>query len=151
MHRIDEPHPFSLETATLHYAEDRPVIAQHLALELDLDFDKHAITGVATHTLLAVRSLKQLTFDAVDLEIQQGRGRRQGGELRLVLGTLAHRAAPRAIKEDAKFEVRISYRASPQRGLYFIGKTQAWTQGQDIDSRHYFPCLIRPRRSARAK
>ena len=40
--------------------------------------------------------------------------------------------------------MRISYRATPQRGLYFVGKTQAWTQGQDIDSRHYFPCLDTP-------
>ena len=51
---------------------------------------------------------------------------------------------PRALKTDAEFQVRISYRASPQRGLYFVGKTQAWTQGQDIDSRHYFPCLDTP-------
>ena len=71
MHRIDEPHPFSLETATLHYAEDRAVAAQHLALELDLDFEKHALSGVATHSLIALRSLKQLSFDAVDLDVSK--------------------------------------------------------------------------------
>ena len=67
--RIDEPHPFSLETASLHYAEDRPARAKHLKLELDLDFAKRSIRGVVTHTLEAVRSLKQLSFHAIDLEI----------------------------------------------------------------------------------
>lgn len=144
MHRIDEPHPFSLETATLHYAEDRPVIAQHLALELDLDFDKRSLTGVATHALLAVRTLKSVTFDAVDLEIQKVEVDGKAATFESASGRSLIVQLPRAVKEDAKFEVRISYRASPQRGLYFIGKTQAWTQGQDIDSRHYFPCLDTP-------
>jgi aminopeptidase N len=144
MHRIDEPHPFSLETATLHYAEDRPVIAQHLSLELDLDFEKHALTGVATHSLIAVRTLKQVTFDAIDLDVTKIEVDGKAAPFDAASGRRLTVHLPRALKPDTIFTVRISYRASPQRGLYFIGKTQAWTQGQDIDSRHYFPCLDTP-------
>ena len=144
MHRIDEPHPFSLETATLHYAEDRAVAAQHLALELDLDFVKHALTGVATHSLLAMRPLKQLRFDAVDLDVTRVELDGKPVDFDAVSGRTLNVLLPRTLKTDTLFKIRISYRASPQRGLYFVGKTQAWTQGQDIDSRHYFPCLDTP-------
>ncbi|MDP1826858.1 MAG: M1 family aminopeptidase [Archangium sp.] len=144
MHRIDEPHPFSLETATLHYAEDRAVAAQHLALELDLDFEKHALSGVATHSLIAMRNLKQVSFDAVDLEVSRVEVDGKAVEFDGASGRSLTVHLARALKPDARFEVRIHYRATPQRGLYFVGKTQAWTQGQDIDSRHYFPCLDTP-------
>ena len=144
MHRIDEPHPFSLETATLHYAEDRPAAAQHLALELDLDFEKQAISGVAIHSLVALRALKQLTFDAVDLQVTKVEVDGKAADFDSTSGRSLTVHLPRALKADAEFQVRISYRAVPQRGLYFVGKTQAWTQGQDIDSRHYFPCLDTP-------
>src|SRR3990167_2791992 len=128
MHRIDEPHPFSLETATLHYAEDRPAAAQHLALELDLDFEKHSLSGVVTHSLVAQRALKQLTFDAVDLQVTKVEVDGKAAEFDAASGRSLTVYLPRALKTDAAFEVRISYRASPQRGLYFVGKTQAWTQ-----------------------
>lgn len=144
MHRIDEPHPFSLETATLHYAEDRPVEAVHLALELDLDFDKRALGGVATHTLTALRGVKQVTFDAVDLDVRKVELDGRAVQFDAASGRQLHVFLGKTMKPDARFTVRITYRAAPQRGLYFIGRDQAWTQGQDIDSRHYFPCLDTP-------
>ena len=144
MHRIDEPHPFSLETATLHYAEDRPVHALHLALELDLDFAARSLTGVAAHSLQAVRALERLTFDAVDLDIRKVEVDGKPVDFDASSGRAVHVRLPRAIKAGAEFAVRITYRATPQRGLYFVGDDQVWTQGQDIDSRHYFPCLDTP-------
>ncbi|MBL8909109.1 MAG: HEAT repeat domain-containing protein, partial [Archangium sp.] len=50
----------------------------------------------------------------------------------------------KATRPGAELKVKITYKASPQRGLYFVGPDQVWTQGQDIDSRHYFPCLDTP-------
>ncbi len=144
MHRIDEPHPFSLETATLHYAEDRAVAAQHLALELDLDFEKQSVTGIATHSLVAVSALKQVSFDAVDLDVTKVEVDGKVVQFDAASGRSLHVHLARTVKPDTQFVVRISYRATPQRGLYFVGKNQAWTQGQDIDSRHYFPCLDTP-------
>ncbi len=151
MHRIDEPHPFSLESATLHYAEDRPVLARHLALDLSLDFARLSISGTATHTLEVVRPVKRLTFDAVDLEVTKVE---VDGKPAAFDDASAQRLVvtlPRVKAGDA-LVVRIAYRATPQRGLYFVGPDaatpsrpqQAWTQGQDIDSRHWFPCLDTP-------
>ena len=49
-------------------------------------------------------------------------------------------------------DVDIQYSCQPRRGLYFIGPdadyperaAQCWTQGQDDDSRHYWPCIDHP-------
>jgi aminopeptidase N len=152
MHRIDEPHPFALETATLQYAPDRPVTAKHLAIDLALDFAKQSISGVVTHTVEAVREVSAITFDAVELQISRVDvdGKRvsfdagSGQQLHVTL------SKPLAAGDTAK--VRITYRATPRRGLYFVGPDeqypqrpkQVWTQGQDIDSRWYFPCLDTP-------
>ncbi len=144
MHRIDEPHPFSLETATLHYAEDRLVLADHLSLEFDLDFAKASLEGVATHSLVSVGALKRVTFDAIDLDVRKVEVDGKPVEFDNSSGQQLHVLIPRGIKARTEFTVRISYRATPQRGLYFVGTEQAWTQGQDIDSRHYFPCLDTP-------
>ncbi|MFO0594113.1 MAG: M1 family aminopeptidase [Myxococcaceae bacterium] len=144
MHRIDEPHPFSLETATLHYAEDRPVVAEHLALDLDLDFPGRAVTGKAFHHLFAVRTVKQVTFDAVDLDVRKVEVDGKEADFDSSGGRQLHVHLPRAAKAGTRFVVKVDYRAKPQRGLYFIGQDQVWTQGQDIDSRHYFPCLDTP-------
>src|SRR5690349_7342759 len=105
MHRIDEPHPFSLETASLHYAEDRAVAAQHLALELDLDFEKQSLTGVATHTVTAMRGLKQLRFDAVDLDVSKVEVDGKAAQFDSVSGRSLTVHLPRAMKTDATFVV----------------------------------------------
>ncbi len=144
MHRIDEPHPFSLETATLHYAEDRPVHSQHLALDLDLDFDRRRLSGSIAHSLRAVRTLEKLKFDAVDLDIKKVELDGKSCDFDATSGREVHVHFRRPIKPGTDFTIRITYQATPQRGLYFVGKDQVWTQGQDIDSRHYFPCLDTP-------
>jgi aminopeptidase N len=152
MHRIDEPHPFALESARLHYAADRPVVAQHLSLELALDFDAQRISGSVTHTVKAVRTVRCITFDAVDLEVSKVEVDGKPASFDASSGEQLHVTLPRALKAGATAKVKVTYRAAPQRGLFFVGPDewypkrprQAWTQGQDIDSRHYFPCLDTP-------
>jgi aminopeptidase N len=52
-----------------------------------------------------------------------------------------------ALKVHSDYELQIDYKATPQKGIYFIGwndetgrmKKQIWTQGQGIDNRHWIP------------
>ena len=52
--------------------------------------------------------------------------------------------------------IAIDYKGAPRRGLYFIAPddgypdkpVQAWTQGQDEDSRYWFPCFDAPNEKA---
>ena len=52
---FDEPHAFAFDSASEHYAADRPVRPEHLKIEVTLDFDRSAICGVCTTQLTAVR------------------------------------------------------------------------------------------------
>ncbi|WNZ62928.1 M1 family aminopeptidase [Myxococcus sp. MxC21-1] len=149
------PRPFSLPGATEHYAAERPVRAEHVRIEVDLDFDTHRITGLCTTRVSAVRPVHTLTFDAVDLDVSDvqvdGRAARfsnSGAHVRVEL------SAPLAAGQAC--EVAIRYTARPRRGLYFWAPDaayphrprQAWTQGQDIDARAWFPCLDTPAQKA---
>jgi aminopeptidase N len=156
MHRhFDEPHPFAFETARTHYAADRPVKPVHLALDLKLDFPKKALSGTCSTSFLAVRAVKEVRFDAVDLEVGKvtvdgkvATFKNDGRHLTVAL--------PRAAKVGQTLEIAVSYGCTPRRGLYFVGPDasdptrplQAWTQGQDEDSRHWFPCLDAPAQKA---
>jgi aminopeptidase N len=101
-------------------------------------------------------ALTWLPLDAVELEIHAvacaGRAlpfRHDGKVLR---------ADVSGVPLDARGHITldIDYSGSPRRGLYFVGPDQGypdkplqvWTQGQDEDSRFWFPCLDAPHAKA---
>ena len=71
-----------------------------------------------------------------------------GGRLRIELGE--------GLTGGREETVNVEFSGSPRRGLYFIGpddaypnkRLEAWTQGQDEDSRHWFPCYDYPNEMA---
>ena len=150
-----EPPPFAFDSATVHYAADRPVRPGHVRIEVTLDFDRRSLEGRCTTTVTAVRQVSTLQFDAVELDVQacevDGRPCDFDVDGKHLLVHL-----PKALGEGAKASVAVTYRCTPRRGLYFIGPDrqypkrplQAWTQGQDEDSRCWFPCLDAPAQKA---
>ena len=83
--------------------------------------------------------------------ISEGHRRRQAREVRLQRPGAARRSRPRA-EGRRETDIAITYAANPRRGLYFTAPDkdypkkplQAWTQGQDEDSRHWYPCIDFP-------
>jgi len=146
------PRPFAAPGTRTHFVGDRPARLAHVRLEWDLDLARKRLSGTATLTLVARRDrLTALTFDAVELDVESvtvdGRTAgfdSDGEKLRVV--------CPEPPPEGAKVEVAIRYACQPRRGLYFIGPdadhpdraVQCWTQGQDDDSRYYWPCIDHP-------
>lgn len=145
--------PFPLPGDRPRYARDRVVDIRHTRLELALDFERKAIAGSVTHLCAPINDgLTRVTFDAVEMSIEGVRdasGRALAfdygdGKLTVFLDR------PYATGEEVA--VTIAYRATPRRGLYFIGPDEAyphkprqcWTQGQDEDSRYWFPCYDYP-------
>ena len=143
---------FELPGARPHYNPDRPGQVDHIFLDLILDIPNQSFKGTCTTTITPVRSgISQLTMDAVDLEIesvlvdsvsQQFDYDGEQIEIKLQQATT-----------DAAIKVEIAYSVDhPQRGLYFISPdehypnkpTQVWTQGEDEDSRFWFPCFDYP-------
>ncbi len=144
---------FELPGARPHYNPDRPGQVEHIALDLKLDIPNQSYQGVCTTRINPIRNgIDRLTLDAVNLNIEsvQIAGINQafeydGEQLQVRLNQPA--------KIGEKIELTIAYHVEkPQRGIYFIAPTdayphkptQVWTQGEDEDSRFWFPCFDYP-------
>ncbi len=144
---------FELPGARPHYNPDRPGQVKHIFLDLVLDIPNKSFQGTCTITLTPIRrSIHQLVLDAVDLNITSVQVDQtpqpfdyDGEQLHIQLQT------PTEVGKDIK--IAIAYGVEkPQRGLYFISPdkhypnkpTQVWTQGEDEDSRFWFPCFDYP-------
>ena len=144
--------PFQPAHVEPNWPRDRSAEIKHIKIELALDFERRRIAGTATHRIAAIADgLAALEFDAAELAISAVRA---GGE------PIAFESADnklrvtfaRALAAGGEIEVAIDYSATPRRGLYFVGPddgypdkpVQAWTQGEDEDSRYWFPCYDYP-------
>ncbi|MEO0758187.1 MAG: M1 family metallopeptidase [Cyanobacteria bacterium J06648_16] len=145
--------PFELPGAYPHYNPDRPGQVEHIALDLDLDIKNQRYSGTCSIRITPIRTgVDNLTLDAVALKI----GRvsiddtdqpydYDGEQLAVAL------AQPLVAGQPITLD--IAYRVDkPQRGIYFIQPDehypdkpyQVWTQGEDEDSRYWFPCFDYP-------
>jgi aminopeptidase N len=143
---------FELPGAKPHYNPDRPGQVEHIFLDLILDIPNQSFRGTCTTTIIPVRSpINLLTMDAVDLEIESvlvdsvsQQFDYDGEKIEIYL---QQATTTEAIKVEIAYSVD-----HPQRGLYFIQPTadypdkptQVWTQGEDEDSRFWFPCFDYP-------
>lgn len=144
---------FELPGARPHYNPDRPGQVEHIFLDLDLDIPNQSYDGSCSIRLLPIRNnIDRLTLDAVNLQIKSvqvdevGQNFDYDGE-QLVIQL----SEPTEIGK--RILIAIAYSVEkPQRGIYFIQpdshypkKTvQVWTQGEDEDSRFWFPCFDYP-------
>ena len=148
---------FALPGSKPQYAPDRLCDIKHIKLELSFDIEKRKLFGVASTTLAPINDgLKYVDFDSVELDIKRValdsgtplEFEQLGEKLRVYFDK------PRESNEE--LTIIISYEASPRRGLYFIMPDEAypnkpfqiWSQGQDEDSRHWFPCYDYPNEKA---
>jgi aminopeptidase N len=144
---------FELPGARPHYNPDRPGQVKHIFLDLALDIPNQSFEGTCTIALQAIRNdLTQLTLDAVNLNIQsvQVDGTPQPFDYD---GEQLHVNLQNPTEAGKEIKLAIAYSVEkPQRGLYFVGPdshypnkpTQVWTQGEDEDSRFWFPCFDYP-------
>ncbi|MBD2598216.1 M1 family metallopeptidase [Nostoc spongiaeforme FACHB-130] len=144
---------FELPGARPHYNPDRPGQVEHIFLDLHLDIPKQSYHGSCSIRLLPIRSgIDRLVLDAVNLNIQSV-------QVDEVAQKFDYDGEQLSIKLDQPTEqgkrilIAIAYSAEkPQRGIYFIQPdkhyphkpTQVWTQGEDEDSRFWFPCFDYP-------
>ncbi len=138
------------------FAPDRVVDIEHIALRIALDLPARAVSGevrlsfrvIAPDTTWIELDAVELAIGAVELGGAALEHRHDGRKLRVRL--------PDAKAAGERFDLDITYSGAPRRGLYFIGPdtgyphkgTQVWTQGQDEDSRYWFPCFDAPHEKA---
>jgi aminopeptidase N len=144
---------FQLPGSRPHYNPDRPGQVEHVSLDLILDIPNRSFTGTCAIRLNPVRhGIESLTLDAVDLKID--RVEIDGTDCEFNYdGELLHIPIKVNVIAGKILDLVIYYAVdNPQRGLYFIQPdehypdkpTQVWTQGEDEDSRFWFPCFDYP-------
>ena len=145
--------PFELPGAYPHYNPDRPGQVEHIALDLTFDIPQKSYSGTCKVRISPiVDGITHLTMDAVDLQIKSvkvGSTKQtfdyDGEQLNITLKKPTEFQKPFTLTIDYAVE-------NPQRGIYFVGPdkhypdkpTQVWTQGEDEDSRFWFPCFDYP-------
>jgi aminopeptidase N len=148
--------PFALPGDKPQYPRDRVVDVKHVRLDISLDLDAKRISGAVSHTFSALNDgVDNIELDSVELDIASVRGSSgalahdlSDGRLRVELG--------RSLAAGEEETVTVEFSGSPRRGLYFIApdegypdkRLEAWTQGEDEDSRHWFPCYDYPNEMA---
>src|SRR4051812_10675402 len=134
------------------YAVDKEFQAIHVALDVRPDFKQRTIESKATLRFKPVlKPSRELKLDAVDLDVQSVNSSEkiQGYQVtsdKLII-TFAEPLTP-----DKEYEVAIGYKAQPTAGIYFRtpemgykeGDTHLFTQGEEIEARHWYPCLDSP-------
>ncbi len=128
-----------------HYAPDRSVEITGYHLQLWIDPVARTLRGEAR---IEVRWLPgqsgELVLDAEGLQI--------GSVTSLAGGPLTFWTGEGKLRVPHTDGIVVRWTAEPRRGLYFVGPTeaeplrspQAWTQCQDQDAHHIFPCLDHP-------
>jgi len=142
---LARPRPFALTGDEAHYARDLVVDVKHIKLEIRIDPKRRLIEGTATHKVQAINAgVRSVDFDAAEMEIR--RVTVGGKPARFDYSDPVLRVEfDRQMSAGGETQIAITYSAHPRRGLYFVASDedypdkplQAWTQGQDEDSRHW--------------
>ncbi|HET9930375.1 MAG TPA: M1 family aminopeptidase [Polyangiaceae bacterium] len=144
--------PFALAGTERRYERARPFLVRHTVLDLSLDFEERSVTGTARLSIArVVEGAETMALDAIGFEL---------GSVRVIGATGArdvgyeYDGATLRVHglTESELTLEVSYRAVPRRGLYFLAPdpkvkdrpVQVWTQCQDEDARHWFPCHDKP-------
>ena len=144
---------FAQKGAKAHFAPDTPVLPKHLLLDLSFDWEDERVWGSTTYDLMVNgQEIQEIELDAVNLEIDRVvSGRRTlefentGDRIIVFFG--------KTLKYGKIIQIKLFHSVThPSAGIYFTKPDESyperfktvWTQGQDEDSKYYFPCFDQP-------
>ncbi len=143
---------FELPGAKPQYNPDKPGKVEHIFLDLVFDIPNQSFQGICQISLSPLRQgITELILDAVNLEIESVLINNISQPFDYDQEKLVIELLKPTEKEILKIEIKYQVN-NPNRGLYFITPdenypdkpTQIWTQGEDEDSRFWFPCFDYP-------
>ncbi len=145
--------PFALPGDRPHYLQDRNVDVDHFKLTVSFDLDKKQVIGRAELRLRPiVDGVQRIELDCEDTRVDSvSVGQTQAGFV--IDGKKLRIELPRRYSRGRAFLLAIEYVSTPRQGIYFTGPdegypdkpVQIWTQGQDTDNHHWFPCIDEPK------
>ena len=147
---------FGDESSIVHAARSRSYDVRNYVIKLALEYPERKIAGDVTITLNPLADgLSEVVVDSAELRIHKvevdGRDanyRAAGDQLTVDLG--------RTYRASETIAIKVSYEGTPRKGLYWIGgdpaypgtPMQIWSQGEDEDSRYWFPSYDFPNEKA---
>jgi aminopeptidase N len=145
--------PFALPGTQRQYERSVPFAFNHVDLELEVHLDERRVSGTATWQFeRRSQDAETMTLDAIGFDVQRVQ-LRVGKTWKAVSHHYDSEQIEIAIgKHTAGGQLRVEYSAQPTRGLYFLAPDehtadrplQVWSQCQDEDARHWFPCHDKP-------
>jgi aminopeptidase N len=145
--------PFVLAGTERKYERSRPFAIAHLDLFVDVDLAEESISAraVLDFSRRAPKALS-LELDAIGFSVSRIRldsGKGMKAAEYTYDGDVLIIEVPKNLTTG---KVEVTYRAKPKRGLYFLAPDeqvpgrpqQMWSQCQDEDARHWFPCHDKP-------
>ncbi|WP_053235260.1 M1 family aminopeptidase [Sandaracinus amylolyticus] len=163
----DGGRPFALPGDAPQWGRPRPFAIESLVVRVALDLDARAVDGDCEIGVKRIDpEAREVALDAIDFELSSVEIARGEGQW----AAIAHHYDGREIRIDASAigahgaTFRVRYRCTPRRGLYFVTRralrartapdakpSEVWSQGQDQDNRHWFPCADHPNQRMRTE
>ncbi len=148
------PRPFTLAGTKRVYERPRPFTIQHIALDLALHIAEKALSGTAALDITRVDpEATEISLDAVGFTIEAVELTPSGGKKAAAEHVYDGTTLTVTVPASASVaQILVRYRAVPRAGIYFLAPdehvpgrpSQVWTQCQDEDARHIFPCHDKP-------
>lgn len=159
LYALRAPKSFATAQTPEQFGPDVPVDWEELTLSVEVDVQAKRVRGTATwQGTVRKQQLSRIRLDAEGFEVLRSfgaDGRRlptehDGRHLWIDLGMARQRGEELRISID--FDTK-----EPRAGFYFVlpdadhpnRPAHAWTQGQDEDSKYWFPCHDSPNHKAR--
>ena len=149
----DRRGPFTAEPRSVR---SREVDQEHIRLEMRVDLEKQEFQGRATHQLSLFKSLSEITFDAVEMQIDRVRLLSASPGTAPVELKFQRNAKNVVVKLDRTYQtgeqVRIEFDykvVRPHAGAHFVSPDSSepdqprmmWTQSEPEFARHWYPCI----------
>jgi len=149
---------FALPGDERHFPRDRSADLEHIKLMVSFDLDTKQVIGrVELQYRAIVDRIQRISLDAEDMVVSSVTIRRhRTNEWRSVNFFVTEAQIVielgRYVRSGRRFDLSVEYVATPTKGIYFTGPdvgypdkpVQIWTQGQDTDNHHWFPCWDEP-------
>ena len=151
--RAADREPFAAPGTASRFAPHAPVVSRHMRMDWHFDPQRQRMWGETTHELeVLAPQAAEIRLNAVALEIEAVKLNSKP-VAHDYTGEVLNVTLPGGAKRGAKLTLAVTHAVErPRAGLYFTLPDKAypkrfhtvWSQGQDEDSRYYFPCLDAP-------
>jgi aminopeptidase N len=136
------------------HQRSRNIDVTHMLLDVRFEPENKKVIGEVTHTFTTKQNdVDTIFLDGIDISIEEAFIDGLSVNYKQVKGGVVF--YPRLEEMyNTLHKLRISYEATPKKGIYFIGwnqppskdlvhetRRQIWTQGQGIDHRHWIPMV----------